>query len=265
VIAAAFIAHWRGVVPWAGDHQVEHDLVLSRMLVEIFSEPMLARSLAFRGGTAIHKLILPAPLRYSDDIDLVQVAAAPIGDLMKSLRGRLDPILGASAFERSPISHTAVYRFRSEIPPEQPLRLKIEINTREHFSMLGYQRRPLRVASPWFIGNADIVTYQPDELCATKLRALYQRSKGRDLFDLARALEYGVVNPDAVVRCCLEYLKMGRRRITRRQFVGNLSAKIRRPAFRNDTAPLLPPGVTYDPDAAYERVAGMLIDRWPAT
>jgi hypothetical protein len=129
--------------------------------------------------------------------------------------------------------------FRSEILPTQPLRLKIEINTREHFSVLGHQRRPFRVASPWFTGDADIVTYQPDELCATKLRALYQRSKGRDLFDLARALE--------------------------RQIVSNLHAKIRRPAFRNDTAPLLPPGVTYGPDAAYERVMGTLIDRWPTT
>jgi len=265
VIAAAFIAHWRGVVPWAGDHQIEHDLALSRMLVEIFSEPALARSLAFRGGTALHKLILPGPLRYSDDIDLVQVTSGPIGDLMRILRGRLDPLLGPSAFERSPISHTAVYRFRSEIPPTQPLRLKIEINTREHFSVLGYQRRPFRLASPWFTGTADIVTYQPDELCATKLRALYQRSKGRDLFDLARALEHGVVDPEATVRCCLEYLKRSGRRITRRQFVANMRAKIRHPAFRHDTAPLLPPGVTYDPDAAYERVMGTLIDRWPAT
>src|SRR5947207_10953185 len=84
-------------------------------------QPALARALAFRGGTALHKLVLPAPLRYSDDIDLVQVAPGPIGELMRALRGRLDPILGASTFERSPIGHTAVYRFRSEIPPAQPL------------------------------------------------------------------------------------------------------------------------------------------------
>ncbi len=265
MIAAAFIVHWRGVVQWAGDHQVEHDLILSRTLVEIFSEPGLARTLAFRGGTALHKLILPAPLRYSDDIDLVQVAPGPIGDLMRALRLRLDPILGPSAFERSRISHSAVYRFRSEIPPTQPLRLKIEINTREHFSVLGQQRRPFRVVSPWFTGDADVVTYQPNELCATKLRALYQRSKGRDLFDLATALEREIVDPDAVVRCCLEYLKAGRRRITKREFVTNLSAKIRRPAFRDDTAPLLPPSVSYDPDSAYERVMRGLIDRWPVT
>lgn len=59
MIAAAFITHWRAVVPWAADHQVEHDLILSRALVEIFSDPALGRSLAFRGGTAIHKLLLP--------------------------------------------------------------------------------------------------------------------------------------------------------------------------------------------------------------
>ncbi len=208
MIAAAFIVHWRGVVRWAGDHQVEHDLIISRALVEIFSDRALARALAFRGGTALHKLVFPAPLRYSDDIDLVQVAPGPIGDLMRVLRGRLDPILGASSFERSPISHTAVYRFRSEIPPTQPLRLKVEINTREHFSVLGQQGRPFRV---------------------------------------------------------LEYLKAGRRRVTKRQFVTNLRAKIPRPAFRDDTVPLLPPGVTYDPDAAYERVMRALIDRWPVT
>ena len=219
---------------------------------------MRLRSAAERRSTSFS-----SPLRYSDDIDLVQVASAPIGDLMRTLRGRLDSILGASAFERSPISHTAVYRFPSEISPTQPLRLKIKINTREHFSVLGYRQRPFRVASPWFSGDAEIVTYQPDELCATKLRALYQRSKGRDLFDLATALERGIVDPEAVVRCCVEYLKMGGHRITKRQFVANLNAKIRRPAFRKDTAPLLPPGVAYDPDAAFERVMGGLIDRWP--
>ena len=129
MIAAAFIVHWRRAVQRAGDHQVEYDLILSRTLVEIFSEPALVRALAFRGGTARHKLFLPAPLRYSDDIDLVQVAPGPIGDLIRALRGRLDPILGAFAFERSPISLTAVYRFRCEIPPMQPLRLTVEINT----------------------------------------------------------------------------------------------------------------------------------------
>ena len=58
--------------------------MISRVLVELFSEPSLAGGLAFRGGTAIHKLLFASPLRFSDDIDLVQVASGPIGNLMKA-------------------------------------------------------------------------------------------------------------------------------------------------------------------------------------
>lgn len=54
---------------------MEQDLVISRALVEIFSVPHLASSLAFRGGTALHKLFLRPAARYSEDIDLVQVRA----------------------------------------------------------------------------------------------------------------------------------------------------------------------------------------------
>ena len=187
----------------------------------------------------------------------------PIGTVLTALRRRLDPLLGQSAFERSPITHSVIYRFQSEIPPAQRLRLKIEINTREHFSVLGDQARPFHLASPWTTGTVKITTYHADELSATKLRALYQREKGRDLFDLAAALEHQLVDPDAVVRCCLEYLAAGRIRITRRQFADNLKAKIIRPAFRNDSLPLLPPNAAYDPDGAYDRVRGALLDRWP--
>ncbi|MGH2469017.1 MAG: nucleotidyl transferase AbiEii/AbiGii toxin family protein [Chloroflexota bacterium] len=38
--------------------------------------------------------------------------------------------------------------------------------------------------SPWFTGSADVPTFALEELLGTKLRALYQRRKGRDLFDL---------------------------------------------------------------------------------
>jgi len=58
--------------------QVEQDLVICRALVEIFSDDWLASSLAFRGGTALHKLYLNPQPRYSEDIDLVQVRAKPI-------------------------------------------------------------------------------------------------------------------------------------------------------------------------------------------
>ena len=37
----------------------------------MYSDPVLADALAFRGGTALYKLYLTPPARYSEDIGLV--------------------------------------------------------------------------------------------------------------------------------------------------------------------------------------------------
>ncbi len=80
MIPRDYVTEWRAHAPWVDDAQVEQDLVISRALVELFSDPMLCDRLAFRGGTALHKLFLRPPARYSEDIDLVQVRPAPIGE-----------------------------------------------------------------------------------------------------------------------------------------------------------------------------------------
>lgn len=64
---------------------VEQDLIISRALVAIFSDDFLASQLAFRGGTALHKLYLSPQPRYSEDIDLVQITAGPIKPIMYRL------------------------------------------------------------------------------------------------------------------------------------------------------------------------------------
>lgn len=145
---------------------------------------MIGHQLAFRGGTALHKLFLPEPERYSEDIDLVQVEPGAIGPLLSAIHGRLDPWLGKPQWKHGAGRATLYYRFMTEIEPVTPMRLKVEINTREHFTVLGLVRRPFIVDNGWFRGSAEITTYELDELLATKLRALYQRKKGRDLFDL---------------------------------------------------------------------------------
>ncbi len=89
-----FITEWRQHASWIEDSQVEQDLVICRALVEIFSLEEAARTLAFRGGTALHKLHLAPAARYSEDIDLVQMVAGPIGPVLDALRGVLDPWLG---------------------------------------------------------------------------------------------------------------------------------------------------------------------------
>ena len=73
------IVRWREVAPWADDDNVEQDLVITLALFDIFRDPLLKDALAFRGGTALHKLHLAPAVRYSEDIDLVQRDAGPIG------------------------------------------------------------------------------------------------------------------------------------------------------------------------------------------
>ena len=263
MIPRAHITHWRGSVPWADDAQVEQDLVLSRAVVEIFGDEAIAKRVVLRGGTALHKLLISPPVRYSEDIDLVQRDPGPIGEILDGLRDHLDRWLGKSRRERGPGSARIAYRFDSETMPIRPLRLKIEINTREHFAVLPIQSRRLVVDSPWFRGEAEVAVYHCDELLGTKLRALYQRKKGRDLFDLWFALDRGLLDPEAVVTRFRRYMDHGGTPVSRAEFEANLAEKASDPAFRSDIRPLLARGVDYDADVALDRVRRDLVSILP--
>lgn len=265
MIQRAFITEWRPNAPWTLDAQVEQDLVLSRVLVEIFSDPLLARELAIRGGTALHKLILAPATRYSEDVDLVQRVAGPIGPVLDAVRARLDPWLGKPRRKHGEGRVTLFYRFESETPPITPLRLKVEINTREHFSVLGCVEHGFSVDSRWFTGRATVTTYGIEELLGTKLRALYQRKKGRDLFDLDLALRrLPKVDPAQLVRCFAAYMKHGGASVSRAEFEANLAEKASDAAFTADLRALLSASAEpYDAHAALDRVLKVLISRVP--
>jgi predicted nucleotidyltransferase component of viral defense system len=221
--------------------------VLSRALVQIFADASIARTLAFRGGTALHKLILPVPGRYSEDIDLVQIRSEPIGAALEAIRGALDPWLGKPNWKLNQGRATLVYRFNTTALPLQSLRLKIEINTREHFAVLGFQHQRFVVDSPWFAGDSQITTYTLEELLGTKLRALYQRKKGRDLYDLWLALTTRQVDDAKIVECFNRYLEHGGGAVSRAQFEANLAEKVDTVTFREDIVPLLTSDAVFNP------------------
>ena len=148
MIPRAYITAWRASAPWATDVQVEQDLVLARTIVAVFADANLSDLVAFRGGTALHKLFLPTPARYSEDIDLVQLTAGSIGPVFSHLRAVLDPWLGEPKRHLGPAGASLIYRGSSTTPPVQPIRVKIEINTREHVAVLGCERRRFSVDSP---------------------------------------------------------------------------------------------------------------------
>lgn len=264
MIPQAYIIEWRKNAPWSQPAQVEQDLVICRALVEIFSNPLLAESLAFRGGTALFKLHMP-PARYSEDIDLVQAKAGAIGPVIDALREQLDHWLGEPKRKRSEGRVTLLYRFSSE--DNLPLRLKIEINTREHFAIHGFQKRQFIVKSRWFTGNATILTYSLEELLGTKLRALYQRKKGRDLFDLWYALNKTNQPPDIrlIIDSFLMYMEYAGYQISRALFEQNLFEKKNDPQFHGDIGQLLTAETTWDFTIAFDDIMNRLISTLPGS
>lgn len=72
-------------MPWNTDAMVKQDLIICKALVCIFGDEFLASQLAFRGGTALHKLYLHPQQRYCEDIDLVQINPGPIKPILLRL------------------------------------------------------------------------------------------------------------------------------------------------------------------------------------
>ncbi|MGM0408603.1 MAG: nucleotidyl transferase AbiEii/AbiGii toxin family protein [Bacteroidota bacterium] len=262
MIPRPYIAKWQQHTPWKEFAQVEQDLIICRTLVEIFSDEFLRENLAFRGGTALHKLYLKPTARYSEDIDLVQIKPGPIKPVME----RIGDVV--TFFEEKRTTQVrghgakVLYRFTSEYE-EIRMRLKLEINCKEHFNVLDWVDFPFEVESEWFAGKAEIKTYNINELLGTKLRALYQRSKGRDLFDLYYSGLNINLDYEQIITCFKEYTSFatGKRPPIRKEFLMNIEEKENSAGFAGDMEALLRPEVTYNQSEAFNWLKTELIEK----
>ena len=262
MIPRRYIEEWKTTAPWPDNAQIEQDLVIERALIALFSDDLIRESLAFRGGTALHKLYMKPQARYSEDIDLVQISDGPIKPILERIREALKFLGTKRAVKQNINNNTIAYRFESEIPPVINLRLKIEINCREHFSVLGLKEFHHTMDSGWFSGACTIMTYELEELLGTKLRALYQRTKGRDLFDLYQALNLHQLDTDKLIKCYQEYMQfVVDKPPTQKQFLLNMDEKMKDKEFNADIMALLRPGIKYDNEVAYEVLKTELIQK----
>lgn len=156
-----------------------------------------------------------------------------------------------------------LYRFESTSLPVRSMRLKVEVNTREHFTVRGLRKQEFVVRSPWHEARAHVTTYDLEELLGTKLRALYQRKKGRDLHDLWLALSARRLDLEGVVECFQRYMEHSGLAVTRAMFEADLAEKLSSAVFRADVIPLLREGAAYDVDAAGRSVREQLISLLP--
>ena len=271
MIPLAFLQEWSAKAPWPDSRQVEQDLIISRALCDLFNAPALKDKIAFRGGTALNKLLFATPLRYSEDIDLVQLRAEPNGPIINAIRDALS-WLGPCKRVQAAHSVHLTFRFAHEADPTRQLKLKVEVNTREHECFLGLKHYPFAVESRWYQGRTEIVSYEPEELFATKLRALLQRRKNRDLFDLNEGLTQLHLDRNKLLQCFEHYLQLEGNTITRATAEERMLQKLDR-SLTEDIQPLLPVGIYFtkeDATRAFEAVWKQLVvhlngDEWKLT
>jgi predicted nucleotidyltransferase component of viral defense system len=264
LIAKKYLEAWAKIAPWADERQVEQDLIICRALCDLFNSPALKGRIAFRGGTAINKLLFSEPLRYSEDIDLVQTKPEPIGQTIDAIREAL-AWLGVPARKVAAHSLHLNYRFNPEAAPDERLLLKVEMNTREHANLMGLREMPFKMQSEWYSGSCEISTFAPEELFGTKLRALLQRRKNRDLFDLHHGLESLNLDERKVIKAFDHYLDLEGTTITRAHAEERMLKKLIA-SLTDDIGPLLPVGSRFeeaDALGAFENVWRKVIAHLP--
>lgn len=262
MIPLSSIVQWSETAPWIGNKNIEQDLLICRALCEIYNDGYLSEHLAFRGGTALGKLYLSPQPRYSEDIDLVQVCSEPIKETIMRLQSVLS-FLGHAAVKPKKYNNTLLFKVQPTEMGVGEIRLKVEINCKEHFSIFPAVRIPFSVSNVWYSGHCKILTYELEELAGTKLRALYQRRKGRDLFDLAQILtQFPDLDLDKVILSYQKYLTFTASHLpTYKEFQLNLAGKLQDHEFLADTDAILSPNTRYDPQAASELVQSKLFSR----
>lgn len=261
MISETFIEDWRKNTNWQTSEQVEQDLVISRALIDLYNHPHVKEALVFRGGTALNKLFIKPPSRYSEDIDFVQKNADPIGQTIDVIREILKPWLGDPKWKITQRSTKLIYKY--ETIDRSFAKLKLEINTTEHFQVLPLRTEKFAMESEWFAGKTDIITYEINELMATKLRALYQRRKGRDLFDLWYVTTNNLIDLNQVFEIFDKYCKYNKVKISGEEFIRNLERKKDNRDFKADMNVLLPSKLGWNFDEAYQFVVDNIISRLP--
>lgn len=274
LIPSREIIAWREHAPWPNDVQVEQDLLITRCVAAIFRDEFLRANLAMRGGTALHKVHLAPAARYSEDIDLVLIQRRRPEIVKRHLTRAVQPILNSSP--RRLIDESVVglrnlslasqiirqnYPYQPTQPGSRPTKLKIEVNCSEQEPVFKIVDIPFEAGSE----NVVLRTYDIDEMLGTKLRALRQRDQSRDLFDLDRALTgpslSHVPDPDRIVHAFRKYMERERSPVDADAFRRDLDRKLKIVSFRNDMHQMLRAGISFDIDAAAERVRRELIDR----
>ncbi len=200
------------VTEWGlAEEVVEKDYVLGWLLWGIGTDPVLSQSWVFKGGTCLKKCYIET-YRFSEDLDFTVLPGGPFrpGDVETLLAQTLARITTASGIDFSTAprlrlrpndksTEGRVYYTGPRRTP-QPARVKLDISADEPVV-----RPPVlqRIGHPYpdaFPGTDTVRCYSFDELFAEKIRAMAQRARPRDLYDIINLFRRNDLRmyPDAI-------------------------------------------------------------------
>ena len=265
-------------VPWPKLRQVEQDLLLCRAMAALFNDKFLRSQVAMRGGTLLHKIHLAPPSRYSEDIDLVAIGDRAEGHIKRAISRVLADVLGRPAGSlwgqvslaiRNISRPSRLLRMTYSIQPVSesgpPLIIKIETNVTERKPHRTIQEIPFAFLFQGQTVKTVLNGYDIHEVLGTKLRALFQREAGRDLFDLYWALIKTTppVNPANIIESFQYYLRQEGSVVGRAEFTAILQSRLGNRGFCRDMEHLLRVGLTYDPQEAGKYLQTQLLSLLP--
>jgi predicted nucleotidyltransferase component of viral defense system len=223
----------------------ELDYRLISALESIYHINGMSTELVMKGGTAINKLYLGDTSRLSVDLDFNQ-----IGDRSKVLsrRAKLRQTLMKAletldsnyqlSFKRNWSQTTIRARYSSLTGASQ--QLKLEISHIERIPILDLVTR--EADTP--IGNFNVTTYSLEELLATKLRALFERFSGRDIYDIYFSAKLRR-DKELIKKLFLYYFFRSRKIYNPKTHFKTLKERLEQGKYRDDVTGFVRPSTTF--------------------
>jgi len=187
----ARVSEWR-----LTEEVVEKDYVLGWLLAGIGAHPVLGPTWVFKGGTCLKKCYLET-YRFSEDLDFTVLEEGPLSpdDLLPVLLEVLDTVEQASGLEltsREPVvklrpgAQSAEGRIYYRGPRSTPgeARVKLDLTYDEIVAEPTVIRVVTHSYEDELPAPASVRCYAFAEVFAEKLRALAQRTRPRDLYDV---------------------------------------------------------------------------------
>lgn len=181
------------------DDIIEKDFALGWILAAIAADPDLSSTWVFKGGTCLRKCYYET-YRFSEDLDFTIVGGGPEepADLLPVFervglwladRSGIGLVLDARSFvrrrnRRGNATTQGRIAFRGPIRPSQLPKVRLDLTSDEILVDSTVRRPILHPYSDGPLPVEDVLCYSIVELLAEKLRALAERCRPRDLYDV---------------------------------------------------------------------------------